>query len=134
MTEWRNAVLIRYLSWKYLKQNLLLLDFCKVTPIEPRKRVVRVVGPNFELPGFGATFNARKCYLWPFSPTFSAPNFIKTHYLLQNVNFYHSQKFWENWRCPTYKQMAIFGQTNQLITLLVQLKPPRKNNETAKVR
>ena len=56
MTEWRNAVLIRYLSWKYLKQNLLLLDFCKVTPIEPRKRVVRVVGPNFELPGFGATF------------------------------------------------------------------------------
>ena len=88
---------VRFLSWKYLNfkgskkaKNIPKLDFCKDTPIEPQKRVVRVFGPNFEPPRFGTTFYAKNCYFWPFSPTFSAPNFIRTDHLHQNANFYHS--------------------------------------------
>ena len=41
------VLLVRYLPWKYLnfkglkKKYILQLDFCKDTPIEPQKRVVR---------------------------------------------------------------------------------------------
>ena len=93
---------VRFLSWKYLNfkgskkaKNIPKLDFCKDTPIEPQKRVVRLIRPNFGTPGFGATFYAKKCYFWPFSPTSSVPNFIKTHSHFKNGNIYHSKKFWE---------------------------------------
>ena len=93
-------------------KNILKLDFCKDTPIEPRKRVVRLVRPNFGTPGFGATFYAKKCYFWPFSPTSSVPNFIKTHSHLKNGNIYHSKKFWEIWCRESVKKwpkIAFFG-------------------------
>ena len=37
-------------------KNILLFDFCKDTPIEPRYKLVRFVWPNFGMLGFGATF------------------------------------------------------------------------------
>ena len=66
---------ISLLEISEIKKNIPKLDFCKDTPIEPRKRVVRLVGPNFGTPGFGATFYAKKCYFWPFFATISAPIF-----------------------------------------------------------
>ena len=112
-------ITVRFLSWKYLNfegskkaKNIPKLDFCKDTPIEPQKRVVRLVGPNFGTPGFGATFYAKKCYFWPFSPTFSVPNFKKTQQLFKNGNINPSQKFLENWcrkRCKKWLKIAFFG-------------------------
>ena len=108
---WRSDISLGNISKKKGK-NIPKLDFCKDTPIEPRKRVVRLVRPNFGTPGFGATFYAKKCYFWPFSPTSSVPNFIKTHSHFKNGNIYHSKKFWEIWCRESVKKwpkIAFFG-------------------------
>ena len=113
------TITVRFLSWKYLNfkgskkaKNILKLDFCKDTPIEPQKRVVRLVWPNFGTPGFGATFYAKKCCFWLFSPTSSVPNFIKTHSYFKNGNIYRPKKFWEIWCRESVKKwpkIAFFG-------------------------
>ena len=62
--------------------------------------------------GFGATFYAKKCYFWPFSPTSSVPNFIKTHSYFKNGNIYRPKKFWEIWCRESVKKwpkIAFFG-------------------------
>ena len=74
-------------------KNISKLDFCKDTPMEPRKKLVRFVRLNFGTLGFGATFYAKKCYFCPFLTTFSGPNFTKTHQSLKTINIHHSQQF-----------------------------------------
>ena len=51
-----------------------------------------LLGHPIEPPGFVAIFYAKKKtrYFWPFSPIFSAPNFIKTQELFKNGSIYHS--------------------------------------------
>ena len=90
------------------KKNIPKLDFCKGTPIEPRKRVVRVVGPNFGTPGFGATFCAKKCYFWPIKSTFSCPNFKKTHVSFKNIIIHHSQKIGAA-NTQKWPEITVFG-------------------------
>jgi len=71
-------------------KNISKLDFCKDTPMEPRKKLVRFVRLNFGTLGFGATFYAKKCYFCPFLTTFSGPNFTKNHQSFKNIIFHHS--------------------------------------------
>ena len=74
--------------------------------------------------GFGATFYAKKCYFWPFSPTFSVPNFMKTQKLFKNGNINPFQKFWENWcrkSCKKWPKRAFLGPKTAIFGHFVML-------------
>ena len=91
-----------YRSWIFARPPLIKL----------KKKIVRLIWPNFGTPGFGATFYAKKCCFWLFSPTSSVPNFIKTHSYFKNGNIYRPKKFWEIWCRESVKKwpkIAFFG-------------------------
>ena len=72
------------------------MDFCKNTPIEPQKRVVRVVRPNFNRLDLAQLYMPKNAIFGHFNPLPLIRISQKTLQSFKNIN--DNQCFYEIWR------------------------------------